>query len=306
LYLGRIIIFLLANCFFSVIYIKTRERQQQYASAKFFLINWFLAVTSMFSVVVVFAINDEFNISQKEMRNGVARTRAYIVSRLLIQYPYMILLSLSALGVPAYAIANFNVDGFLMSFVCLTALLCGYEFIGEAFGIIFKNPLIGMLCAVGMWFVGFLFCGSFLKPDSIIWPFRAICWFFPLRWTIRAMSYLEFHGTEWEGAELNSVSPTGFVCPGANSPLNCFGRTGDQVLKSLSQQFGNLSDSAEDTVVKDVVYCLIIAAVFKVICIISIVLKTRWIVPVRPIAGKSPIEAGVDGSKPPSTVETKV
>jgi len=299
LYIGRIIIFLLANCFFSVIYIKAREREQQYAVARYFLTMWFLGVTSMFSVVVVFAINDEFNISQKEMHNGIARTRAYIVSRMLIQYPYMILLSLSALGVPAYAIADYNLDGFLMSFVCMTVCLCGFEFMGEAFGIIFKNPLIGMLAAVGMWFVAFLFSGCFLKPDFIIWPFRAFCWCLPLRWMIRALVYLEFHGTEWEGAELSSVSPTGFVCPGADSPLNCFGRTGDQVLKSLAQQFGNLS--TEDTVVEDIVYCLIIAAVFKIICIVSIVLKTRWIVPVQPIAGKSLTKVVVDGSKETET-----
>jgi ABC-type multidrug transport system ATPase subunit len=295
LYIGRMIVFLLANSFFAIIYIKARDREQKYAVSKFFLISWFLAVTSMFSVVVVFAINAEFNISQKEMHIGLARTRAYIVSRMLIQYPYMLLLSLSALGVPAYAIANFNPDGFAMSLLTMTAMLCGFEFCGEAFGIIFKNPLIGMLAAVGLWFCAFLFSGDFLNPDFIIWPFRVLCWCLPLRWSIRAMNYLEFHGTEWEGAELNSVSPSGFVCPGANSPLNCFGRTGDQVLNSLMQQFGNLS--TEDTVAEDIAYCLIIAAVFKIIAIVSIVLKTRWIVPVRPIAAKS-----ATGSAPPAVV----
>lgn len=294
LYIGRMIIFLLANSFFAIIYIKAREREQQYALPKVFLTTWFLAATSMFSVVVVFAINGEFNVAQKEIHNGMARTRAYIVSRVLIQYPYMILLSLSALGVP-YAIGNYNLDGLAMSLLLMTVFLTGFEFIGEAFGIIFKNPLIGMLGAVGMWFAAFLFSGLFLKPEFIIWPFRALCSCLPLRWAIRGMNYLEYHGTEWEGAELSSVSPTGFVCPGASPTVNCFGRTGDQVLKSLTVQFGNLS--AEDTVVEDIAYCLIIAGFFKILCIVSIILKTRWIVPVRPIAGRSPT-----GEAPPAVV----
>jgi hypothetical protein len=296
LYIGRMIIFLLANSFFAIIYIKAREREQQYVVARFFLTAWFTASTSMFSVVVVFAINSEFEVSRKEMHNGMARTRAFIVSRICIQYPYMILLSLSSIAVPAYAIADYNMDGFAMTFLLMTVFLSGFEFIGEAFGIVFKNPLIGMLAAVAVWFLAFLFSGLFLKPDFIIWPFRALCSCLPLRWALRAMVYLEYHGTEWEGAELSSVSPTGFVCPGAGSPMNCFGRTGDQVLKSLVQQFGNLS--TEDTVVEDICYCLIIAGVFKIICIVSIILKTRWIDPVRPIAGKSPT-----GEAPPAVVD---
>jgi len=109
------------------------------------------------------------------------------------------------------------------------------------------------------------------------------------------MNYLEFHGTEWEGAELDSGSPTGFVCPGANHPMHCLGQTGDQVRKSLMQHMGNLS--MEDTVAEDIVYCLIIATVFKMMCVISVFLKTRWIVPVRPIAAKN-----AAGGAPPAVV----
>jgi len=177
------VIFLLTNSFFAIIYIRAREREQQYATARYYLISWFVAVTSVFSVVVVFAVNAEANISHKEIHNGMARTWAYIVSRALIQYPYMILLSFSALAVPGYAIFNFNVDGFAMSWLCLTVMLCGFEFMGESLGIMFKNPLIGMLAAVGAWFFAFLFSGSFLNPDFVIWPFRVFCYVLPLRWT---------------------------------------------------------------------------------------------------------------------------
>lgn len=289
-YIGRMIVFLVANSLISVVYIKAREREQKYVSARFFLTTWFVAISSMFAVVVVFGTNIEFNITRKEMHNGMARVQAYLASRFLIQIPYMCLLSLCAIVVPAYAIANYNMDGFAKSFLIMTTLCLGFEFMGEALGILCENPLLGMLIMVCAWFAAFLFSGNFLSPDFIVWPFRIFTYCFPFRWTIRTMNYAEFHGTEFDGAELSSTSPTGFVCPGASSPLECYGRTGDQVLKSLSHQFQNLS--TEDTFGEDIAYCCIFAAVFKIICMISIVVKTRWKTPVRLPGGRTSTAAG--------------
>merc|ERR1719321_2103766 len=98
--------------------------------------------------------------------------------------------------------------------------------------------MVGMLAMMGLWFCTFLFMGSFLMEDFIIMPFRILARMFPLFWTVRAISYDIFIDTIWKGAIDTELSPVGFYCP--EIPLNmqhlCAGRTGEQVLTSLSRQ----------------------------------------------------------------------
>merc|ERR1712232_539877 len=135
-------------------------------------------------------------------------------------------------------------------------------------GMAFRNPLIGMMGVVILWFASFLFSGLFLKPEFIIWPFRVFCYLLPLRWMLRAASYLEYNGTEWDGAVLQSGG-LGFTCPDAANAMQCFGRTGDQVLVSLRRQFGHIS--TEDTVLNDFLCILAIGVFFKLLYVTILV-----------------------------------
>merc|ERR1712113_271675 len=106
-----------------------------------------------------------------------------------------------------------------------------------------------MLGAVGFWFCSFLFGGIFLKPERIIWPFRAFTYVSPLRWSLGTMHYLAFRGTSWEG-----------------------GFTGEQMLDSISEQF---NVEGVDHVLEDILYTLLIGVSFKACSFCMIMLKTR-------------------------------
>jgi len=281
LYVGRMLVFLVANSFFAIVYIKARSREQQYATARYFLASWFVAVPTMLSVVVVYAVNEEFHLVKKEIANGFVTSKAFLAAKTLLQIPYMFLLTIFAMAIPAYGIGNFNTKGAPLMLLLYTATIWSFECMGEALGIGLKNPLIGMLGIVGLWFTAFLFSGNFLDPEFVIWPFRVFCSILPLRWSVQGMNYLETHGTTWEGAEVNSTGA--FACPGLG-PLECFGRTGDQVRVSLSLTFANLS--SEDTVLTDLAYIAIIAAFFKVVAVAVFILQTRWVRPVQPLEKK--------------------
>ena len=40
----------------------------------------------------------------------------------------------------------------------------------------------------------FLFCGMFIDPEVVLWPFRALCYALPLRWSLEAFMCAVFHG----------------------------------------------------------------------------------------------------------------
>merc|ERR1712226_544258 len=150
--------------------------------------------------------------------------------------------------IPYYVVANQNRDGMIPMIFVMAVMLWSFEQCSLFLALLFANPLIGMLMSVGLWFVNFLFCGAFLKPEFVSEPFRIFCDIFPLGWTLKSIQYLCFHGTVWEGAvdQGNNV----VVCADYASS-ECFGRTGDQVLDNLSFIF---PVSSENTIGTDWVF----------------------------------------------------
>jgi hypothetical protein len=191
----------------------------------------------------------------------------------------MVVLAVFAFLLPAYAISAFNMDGIFGVHAIVAITLFAFEAMGEFLGVAIMNPLVGMLGMVCSWFCAFLFCGAFLKPEFIVWPFRLTTYIFPLRWAFRGMFYLETTGTIFDGAVEDINSPTGFRCPNL-SPMECVGYTGDQVRKSMTANFGVLSE--EDTVAEDFLFIAIICVVWKCLAILMITLKTAWVTPLKP------------------------
>lgn len=223
----------------------------------------------MFAVIVVYAVNEEFRLVKKDVRNGMSRRGAYLIARFLLQVPYMVVLALFAIVVPAYAIMSFRAGGLILTVCVMTATLWSFECTAEALAVSFANPLVGMMGSVSLWFASFLFSGNFLDGEQVIWPFKLFTYLFPLRWSMQAIHYLDTHGTDWQGSE-KSVFPPGFSC--STSP--CFGYTGDQVRETLSQSFGNIS--AEDTVAQDLLNILLFGLFFKILAIVIVIKRTQF------------------------------
>jgi len=68
MYLGRCAIFFVVTTFFSVIYIKSRDRIQTQVFSKCFLIMWEVGVPSCMGTIAVFAYNSEFYSIRREVK----------------------------------------------------------------------------------------------------------------------------------------------------------------------------------------------------------------------------------------------
>lgn len=273
LYLGRMGAMIIANTFFAIVYWKARPYEQQYVTAKMFLTGWFIAVPTMLSVIVVFASNEEFHLVKKEIKNGMLKTGAYLVSSTILALPYMFLLSLGCLALPGL-IANWHFDRFVESWLSFAVTLWCFESMGQFMGVCFENAMLGMLAMMGLWFTAFLFMGTFLQEEYIMFPLNIFCQIMPLKWTAMALSYNILSDTSWVGATLNATSATGFVCPDLPEYL-CYGSTGRQVLTTLSYIFSNVT--ADDTRINCIMNVFYIGAFFKFFHIVLVLQKSRHV-----------------------------
>lgn len=205
----------------------------------------------------------------------------------------MVILALCAMIIPLYGIAAGNASGLVGTICIMTVTLWCFECMAQCVGVVVPHAPAGMLAMLGFWINAFLFSGGFLKPDFIIWPFRKIVDITPLFYAMRSFVYLEFHDTVWDGAQL---TPAGFTC---NQPGLCYGREGEQVLRSLSQAF---SSAAGNHVATDTAMLFLMAFTFKIICFVTIVLRTYWAGPVTRAGRSGSISTTlVQSRSPPSS-----
>jgi hypothetical protein len=194
---------------------------------------------------------------------------AYFVAQLLLQIPYMFLLSLFCIGVSGYGIGNWNLDAFFPFLLVHAVFMFTFECVAQLYAVQFRHPLLGMFQVVNFWFACFLF-GGFLIPESDTpWPFRVFTYFSPIKYAVKALMNLEYKGTEWKGAVLANAG-RGFYCPG--NPISCYGATGDQVLETMGSTVAH-SAQVESELFRDVMCMLAIALVFKLFYFIVAALK---------------------------------
>lgn len=271
-YLSRVVVFFVACSFFTIVYIKSRDRTQDQVFNRLWLILWHLAVPSAMSLVACLGQNLEFVCVQREVKSGMYKLSTYFLAQFLIQVPFLIILSLSAISLGGYGLANWNGDVFGQVLVIHVLFLLSFESAAQLFAVAFKHPMLGLLNVVSWWFTCFLF-GGFLVPEADVpWPLRACTYISPIKFATKAIIFAELHGTKWEGAVLDSSNPRGFACPGGSA--ECWGATGDQVLESMgSTAWKNLS--TEDEFAKDCCMLLAIAAAFKLLYIIVACVRCR-------------------------------
>ncbi|EOD21868.1 hypothetical protein EMIHUDRAFT_117010 [Emiliania huxleyi CCMP1516] len=248
LYLGRAVAFLLANSFFAVVYIRARVVKQEQIVSRMFLTMWLVGVPAALGVVSTFALNGEVQAVRREVRDGMYHPVAYVLAHTSLQLPMMVFLAISAIGVPAYAIADFNASNFVQFTLVYALMLWAFECIAQLCSLL-RNLLLGMLGFLNTWFASFLFCGIFLRKTDVIWPFRAFTYLLPLAWAFPSLNYFEFIDYESiGGAEAcSNVTEAGcFDVLGANGPpfrcpdlqpQQCLGLTGPQVLVSLGETY---------------------------------------------------------------------
>jgi ABC-type multidrug transport system ATPase subunit len=263
-YISRLVVCLFACCFFSLVYLKSRERTQDQVMNRMWLIVWHLGVPAQMSVAMCLGQNIEFASVRREVKAGMYNFSAYFIAQFLFQIPYLLLLSSFCISVSGYAIGNWNIDGFLPSVFVHALFMLTFECVAQFHAVQFSHPLLGMLGVVNFWFASFLFGGILVPLEDVIWPLRALGYISPINYGIKALMNLELKGTTWSGAELQSGSVRGFYCPG--NPVACFGVTGDQILATMSALAAGVPQNVkvESELLQDCISLLAIAALFKI------------------------------------------
>eukprot|EP00930_Biecheleria_cincta_P073146 TRINITY_DN60466_c0_g1_i1.p1 TRINITY_DN60466_c0_g1~~TRINITY_DN60466_c0_g1_i1.p1 ORF type:complete len:660 (+),score=105.20 TRINITY_DN60466_c0_g1_i1:27-1982(+) len=234
MYTGRIVMFMLACCFFSIVYIKSRDRVQEQAFNRLWLLLWFVGVPTNFGIICVLGTNLEFFAVRKETKDGMYHPLVHLVANAVLQIPMLIVMSMSAVTLAGYGIANWNADQYVLQVIVFALIYWSFECVAQLLAVLANNPLIGMLGFMNFWFVSFLFAGMIIKEDDVQMPLRLFCYISPLRWGISTASYVEFSDTTYGGAEPSNGS---YMCPGLANRMNCLGYTGKQVLESMHMMF---------------------------------------------------------------------
>ena len=201
LYLGRMVAFLFSNTLFAVIYIRTRELNQQQALYRMFLIMWFGSCPTTMAMVAVYALNAEAKAIKREVKEGMYSPVAYVAVHTLIQLAAMLIMTLFALGIPAYTIHHFVPSQFIPVIFVFAVQLWAWECIAQFFSLAYANPLSGMLDYLNQWFTAYLYAGTVVNTAYVVYPFKILIYIFPFHWGYNALVYLEMHTTtNWDGA----------------------------------------------------------------------------------------------------------
>eukprot|EP00656_Telonema_subtile_P050491 TRINITY_DN6551_c0_g1_i1.p1 TRINITY_DN6551_c0_g1~~TRINITY_DN6551_c0_g1_i1.p1 ORF type:complete len:557 (-),score=114.32 TRINITY_DN6551_c0_g1_i1:55-1725(-) len=282
-YFGRSAMMLLANCFFSVVYVHARNRTQEQVLNRLWLMMWFVGVTANMAVLGVYTTFEDTRTIRREVRNGMVSPYAFLLARSLLEIPFMFLMSACALTGSAYLISNFHLAAYPETLLLFAVMLWSFECLAQLCAVLVSSPLIGMLIFLSNWFQAFLFSGVMVPFDSVVWPLRLLTYMLPFRYTIHSMAYFEFKDALYDKASLcfpdqPGCNAAGFKCDPGISSQSCYGRTGAQVLSSLHQISSTVTD--ENDFLLDLLKVLAFGVVCKFVYMVLVIRNTtKFVVP---------------------------
>ena len=137
----------------------------------------------------------------------------------------------------------------------------------------------------------FLFCGVLIVADRVIWPFRLLTYVSPLRWAFGQFIWAAFISTpDYDGTAVCDIAtgnategalqgqivncPSGFYCPDDLVGVVCWGKTGKQIIASMSTLWPSAIDD-EDTLGRNATIIVATAALYKVGYLIIFLRKSK-------------------------------
>lgn len=118
------------------------------------------------------------------------------------------------------------------------------------------------------------------RSGDVFWPLRILFFITPFQWTFSSYTYLMLEDiSEYQDAELCEVldCPQGFRCAETVSPLQCYGKTGQQILNSLHVNYETVRTT--DSFAQNAACVLLITAVFKAAYVRKLYALTRGVTP---------------------------
>jgi hypothetical protein len=201
-------------------------------------------------VVAVHALNHEFKLILREVKNGMFHVASYVFVKTILVLPMMFLFAVFSIGIQGYLVQQFHPGSFPTLWIIFAAGLYVWESMAEFYSVCFENPVIGMVQYVVSCLAALLFGGIFLPLHEMFWPSTMFYYLLPIRYYLRSSMYAILIDEDFEP---------------------CTDRTTSSVVDELSIAVPLLS--SEDTVGMDILILLGIAALFKVAYILAVVLK---------------------------------
>jgi len=266
LYSARCAAFLGLSVFFGLVYIKSADRTQDQALARLWFMMWLIAIPGCNACVLIFGHSiDVLNLS-RNVHNGIMHPVPFLVAKLL-QLPMMLVFAVSSVTVGGYFIGNWAPDRYGIVVLLNALSYTSMELTAELCAVMSSQAPVGILAFLGFWFANFLFGGMVTQDKDVVWPLKAICYILPFRYGMIPLVYWEYIDTIWKGASPCSTTTDAMCMPGGykcSDNVVCFGRTGAQVLDSMSKIFGVLSskNKTEECILFLLVYCVLIKVLY--------------------------------------------
>ena len=136
-----------------------------------------------------------------EVRLGFYRPISFGLARVLVEIPFIFLLSFAALGVGGFVVGRFNVTAFIMMILLYTSMLYSFEALAQVCSMAFIDTNMNMLLFVIIWFGSFLFSEIWVAERDVILAFRPFVYLSPFRLSFRAFAFLDFQDANFSCGE---------------------------------------------------------------------------------------------------------
>ena len=264
LYIGRALVFLVANLIFAFVYWSARDPVQNQALNKMWVLIWYMAVPSNMGVVAVFALNDEFKSILRESKNGMVSSASYVLAKSIITLPIFFIWALFSLGIPMFVVQDAPKESFGIMMILFAAVLFVFESVAECLSVWIEDPILGMLQFMNVWFASFLFGGFLIPLRDLYWPFELFYYIMPFNYFVRSSIYETFRQTTFEAC---TDPTTSAVCVDSTNGL--------EVLAGLGRVIPLFQDT--DQTVQDIGVLLAIGAFYKIMYIVGVFYKTSQV-----------------------------
>lgn len=264
LYVGRSIVFLIANTIFALVYLKARKYDQTQALNKMWINIWHVGVASNLGVVAVYALNDEFKTIVREAKNGMIGPLTYALAKTILVLPIMFIFAIFALGIPSIVIMDFPGYAFGKVVLLWSMVMYNFECLSECLSVWVDDPIMGMLVFMMYWFGFFLFSGFLIAEQDLIWPFRAFYYIMPFSYYLRSTMYAYLIDTTWNECDPSNNYENSAVC--VTPP------TGANVLGGIHLAYPVIE--AKDTFADDIGVIIAVSLFFKFFYVIGVYVKT--------------------------------
>ncbi|CAN0041029.1 unnamed protein product [Ectocarpus sp. 12 AP-2014] len=226
-YALRLVLYVFMSFFLGSVYYRLENTQEDILNWANLII-WINAFNSYMDLaaIPVFALEKE--VVMKEVQHGQYAVASFCIANAVVQAPFVLLIAFCC-STPVYWITDMNDDlvRYLQFVMVMFFLLFVVESLAQLVGVLVKSFILGIAVFASFLSIFYMFNGFFVDPNNTPDGWLWLYWISPIRYSWEAMVKIVFDGQTYGGFD---------------SCVTCYGRTGEQVLDSLSHGGTNFND----------------------------------------------------------------